>query len=233
MTKGWLQGVVSDTCAITPLLWRHHHGHLAAFHARMLLDFRDWIEIAFDAHQHIHAELLVRKLAAAEAHRDLHLVAFVDEVSHAAHLDVVIVIVDAGAKLDLFDLDHLLLLARLVLALLLLVFEFAEIEDFADRRIGVGRHFDEVEPGLDGAGDGIAARDDAHHLAAFVDETHARREDFFVDARPIRRASGWRRLCWPGDSMPPWFVAYATAAPEGTVASPFNLATASPSARIS
>src|SRR5579864_9544583 len=199
----------------------------------MLLDFRDEIEIAFDAHQHIHAELLVRQFAAAEAHRHFDLVAFIDEALHRAHLDVVIVIVDAGAKLDLFDLDHLLLLPRLVLALLLLVFEFAEIEDFADRRIGVGRHFDEVEPGLDGAGDGIAARDDAYHLAAFVDKAHARREDFFIDARPIRRASGWRRLCWSGDSMPPWFVVYAAAAPEGTLASSFNLATASPSARIS
>ena len=90
-------------------------------------------------HQHVHAELLVRQLAAAEAHGHLDLVAFLDEFEHAAHLDVVIVVVDAGAQLDLLDLDDLLLLARLVLVLLLFVFELAEIEDLADRRIGVGR----------------------------------------------------------------------------------------------
>src|SRR5262245_44837522 len=95
-----------------PLFRRDHHGHLAAFHARVLLDLGDGVEIALDAHQHIHAELLVRELTTAEAHRDLHLVAFVDEALHAAHLDVVIVIVDARAQLDLFDLDHLLLFTR-------------------------------------------------------------------------------------------------------------------------
>src|SRR5579862_2594551 len=166
----------------------------------MLLDLGDRIEIAFDAHQHIHAELLVRQLAAAEAHRDLHLVAFIDEVLHAAHLHVVIVIVDAGAQLDFLDLDHLLLLARLVLALLLLVFVFAEIEDFADRRIGRGGDFDEIEPGFDGAGDSVVAWDDADHLSALVDETNALREDFVIDAGPVTRARGRRRLRWSGDA---------------------------------
>jgi hypothetical protein len=47
------------------------------------------------------------------------------------------VIVDAGAHLDLFDLDDLLMLAGLGGLLLLLIFVFAEIEDLADRRLGV------------------------------------------------------------------------------------------------
>ena len=51
--------------------------------------------------------------------RDLDLVAFFQEARHRAHLDLVVVLVDAGPQLDLLDLDHLLLLARLVLLLLL------------------------------------------------------------------------------------------------------------------
>src|SRR5216683_1029467 len=63
----------------------------------------------------------------------------------------------ARAELDLLDLDDLLLLARLVAALLLLVFELAEIEDLDHRRVGVGSDLDEIETGLQGALQGLAA----------------------------------------------------------------------------
>jgi hypothetical protein len=54
------------------------------------------------------------------------------------------VVVDVRPHLDLFDFDDLLLLFRFGFLLLLLVFEFAEIEDFADWRLRLGRDFDEV-----------------------------------------------------------------------------------------
>jgi hypothetical protein len=57
--------------------------------------------------------------------------------------------VGVGAELDLLDLDRLLLLARFGFAFLLFVLELAEIHDLADRRIGVGRDLDQVEPGLE------------------------------------------------------------------------------------
>src|SRR5258708_15904073 len=98
----------------------------------------------------------MRQLAAAEAHGHLDLVAFLDEFEHAAHLDVVVVVVDAGAQLDLLDLDDLLLLARLVAALLLLVFELAEIEDLDHRRVRVGGDLDEIETRLKGTLQGLA-----------------------------------------------------------------------------
>jgi hypothetical protein len=48
------------------------------------------------------------------------------------------VIVDGGAHLDLFDLDDLLMLARLGRLLLRLVFVFAVVEDLADGRVSLG-----------------------------------------------------------------------------------------------
>ena len=111
-------------------------------------DLGDRLGVGLDALQHLPAELLVRHLAAAEAQRDLDLVAFLEEALDGAHLHVVVVIVDARAHLDLFDLDDLLLLARLGGLLLLLVFVFAVVEDLGDRRIGVGRDLDQVEPGF-------------------------------------------------------------------------------------
>jgi len=54
-------------------------------------------------------------------------------------------VIDVGTELDLLHLDDLLLFAGFVLLLLLLVLELAEIEQLADRRIGVRRNLDEVE----------------------------------------------------------------------------------------
>ena len=90
----------------------------------------------------------MRHLAAAEAQGHLDLVAFLEEAAHGAHLDFVIMVVDARAELDLLDLDDLLPLALLGGFLLLEKAEFAEVENFADRRLGVGNDLDEIEPGF-------------------------------------------------------------------------------------
>ncbi|MND95444.1 hypothetical protein D3C80_876990 [compost metagenome] len=53
--------------------------------------------------------------------------------------------VDVGAHLDFFDFDDLLLLARFGRLLLVRVFQLAEVEDLAHRRIIVRRDFYEVQ----------------------------------------------------------------------------------------
>ncbi len=97
----------------------------------------DRLEVALHTLQHFHAELLVRHFATAEAQGDLHLVAFLEEPFDRAHLHVVVVIVDGGAHLDLFDLDDLLMLARLGRLLLRLILVFAVVEDLADGRVSL------------------------------------------------------------------------------------------------
>ena len=57
-------------------------------------------------------------------------------------------VVDIWAHLDLFDLLRLLRLAGDIRLLLRLVFKFADVEIFSDRRIGVGRNLDQIEPDL-------------------------------------------------------------------------------------
>src|ERR1700730_147080 len=163
------------------LLRGHDHGHLPAFHPRHLLDFGELLEVVPDAHQDVHPELLMRQLTPTEPHRHLDLVAFLDEFDHAAHFYIVIVVVDAGAQFDLFDLDDFLFFAGLILFLLLLVFIFAEIEDFADRRVGVRRYLDEIETGIRGHGERFIAPDDPHHVAALVDQAYLHHADLAVD----------------------------------------------------
>ena len=48
------------------LLGRKHHQHLATFHARIGLDLGDFGNVVLNALEQVHAELLVRELAAAE-----------------------------------------------------------------------------------------------------------------------------------------------------------------------
>src|SRR3954469_11476462 len=195
MARWWACGI-SRGCAGRILLRRDHHRHLAAFHARHLLDLGDLIEIVPDPHQHVHAELLVRQFAPAEPHGDFDLVAFLDELVHAAHLDCVVMVVDARTQLDFLDLYNLLLFAGLVLLFLFFVLELSEIEDLADRRISVGRDFNKVQAGIGGHVHRFAAPDDPHHLPAFIDEPNPHGRDFVVDAGTFTGGREVHR--WPG-----------------------------------
>lgn len=87
-------------------------------------------------------ELLVRHLAPAEAQRDLHLVAFLEEALHRAHLHVVVVVVDHRPKFDLLNLDDFLFFASLRRFFLRLEFVLAVIQDLADGGCGIRGDFD-------------------------------------------------------------------------------------------
>jgi hypothetical protein len=124
--------------------WCENHHHLAAFESGFALDLGDLIGIGLDAKEQFPAELLVRHFPAPEAQRHLYFVAFVKEADHRLHFHFVVVIIDVRPHLDLFDLDRLLLLASLGGFLLFLVFEFAVVENFSDRRVCIGRDLDEI-----------------------------------------------------------------------------------------
>ena len=66
----------------TRSLRREHHQHLPAFHARMRLDLGHLGSLLLNSAKYRHAELAVRHFATAEAHGDLHLVAFLEELEH-------------------------------------------------------------------------------------------------------------------------------------------------------
>jgi hypothetical protein len=53
--------------------------------------------------------------------------------------------VDIRTHLDLFDLDDLLLFASFGSFFLRLIFEFAKIKNFANRRLGSRRNLDEIK----------------------------------------------------------------------------------------
>jgi len=92
------------------------------------------------------------------------------------------VAVDVGAHLDLLDLDDLLVLARLGSLLLVGVFQFAEVEDLADWRIGVGGNLDEIEAGFLGCKQRVVDRNVPEIVAVGTDELDAGDSDIAIGA---------------------------------------------------
>ena len=100
-------------------------------------------------------------------------------------------IVDVRTHLDLLDLLRLLLLALLVGLLLGLIFVAADVEIFGDRRIGVGRDFNQVEADFGGLLDRFLGVHYAEVFAVFVNHPNFRGDDKLVEAGA---GELWRRL---------------------------------------
>ncbi len=78
-------------------------------------------------------------------------------------------LVDGGAQLQFLEIDRFLLLAGLVGLFLLLVFKLPVIENFGDRRLGVGRNLDQIKPRLFRQAQRLADIDDARLFAGGID----------------------------------------------------------------
>ena len=104
-----------------------------------------WFELVPNTFEQTHPELLVRHFAPTKAQRDLGFITFRQESNEIPELDLVIAFVSAGPKFDFLDLDLLQLESGFVLFLGFPVFEFAEIHDPANGRLGHRRDLDQVE----------------------------------------------------------------------------------------
>ena len=109
-------------------------------------------------------------------------VAFFQKLEDIAHLDVVIMGIRVGAELDFLDLDRLLLFPRLGFPLLHLVFVFAKIHDFGDRRVGVRRNFHQIEPDFLGKLAAALGRDNAQIFAFGANQAKLIRGDALIRA---------------------------------------------------
>jgi hypothetical protein len=124
----------------------------------------------------------VGHFTAAEAQRDLGLVAFFQEALEIAQLDLVIAFVGRGTELDFLDLDDLLLGTGLGLTLLFLVLELAVVHQAADGRFGIGRDFHQIHVILLGKPERVGDLDDAELFPIQTYQTHLGDADFTVDA---------------------------------------------------
>ena len=148
------------------------HDHLAAFHLGEVLHAACVFGVFGDTLQQLAAQVLVRHFAAPETQGDFDLVAVLKKLEDIAHLDFIVVRIRVRTELDLFDLDDLLRLAGFGFAFLRFVFEFAEIHDLADGRIGVWRNFHQIKPGLFGHFHSARRRNNADILAISANQAN-------------------------------------------------------------
>ena len=122
-------------------------------------------------------------LATPEHDRDLDLGPVVQKTHHVPFLGLVVVAVDLGPHLHLFDHDLRLLLSRLSLSDRLLVLELSVVHDPADGRVGLGRHLDEVEVLLLGQLERFPCIDDPDLSAVCCDDPYLGDPDALVDSQ--------------------------------------------------
>lgn len=147
---------------------------------RRRFDTGDFRQLANDRIEQALPFVHVRQFAAAEDDRDQHLVAMFEELARLLDLDLDVVLAGLRPDADLFQ--PRLMHDCLMLALGLLVFEFAKIHHPHDRRLFVGRDFDQVESVLARLGQGFGGRKNTELLSIAADQADAGDADLFVDA---------------------------------------------------
>ena len=164
-----------------------HQRHPLAFHLRITLDLAHKKQLLLDLGEQDAAQVQVRHLTALEAQSELNLVAFLQEVAGAVHLDLKIVIAYAnGVDIDLLKATGARGCARFVFLLLLLIAPFAIIHDSANRRAGRGSYLNQVETCLARHAQRIVRGNDPNLLLLVIDQADRGNPDLLVVAK-IRR----------------------------------------------
>ena len=150
---------------------REDHRHHPALEARAGLDLPHLLEILRDAKEYVPSQFGVRHLPSPKHHGQLDLVSFFQEPPGVTGLEFVVVVLDPGAKLHLFDLNVVLLLFRLPSRPLRLVLVLPVVHEFDHRRPSLGSYFHEIQPSVKSEVAGLFDRNDADLPTLVVDQT--------------------------------------------------------------
>ncbi len=166
---------------------RERHGDVAAGDLRIHLDLRHPGEVFLHLVHQLHAEFLVRHLAAAELQLHADLVPLVEEGFAVAELGHVIVLVDVYPELDFLELRP----AAFLLLLLLgeVVAELSKVDDFADGRVRRRRHFHQVHPDALRLAKGVGKFHDAELFAGSAHD-----DPDFASANPAVYTNLWLQI---------------------------------------
>ena len=99
--------------------------------------------------------------------------------------DFVIMGINHRTELQLFDIDDFLVFPGFVLFLLLFIFVFAVVENFADGGNGLGRYFDQIQPGVRRQSKCFPDCYDSSVFAVFVNQTNFFASYFLINARSV------------------------------------------------
>lgn len=134
-----------------------------------------------DLGDQVDSDLFMGHFAAPEDHHDLGLHPLEHETFGPAHLHAVVVLVDIDVELELLQLGTEIVAPGFLFTLGQLVTVFAEIEHLADRRIGLGADFDQIQTMSAGRLNSLLQRLDAEAGAIGIDDKDFTRADALVD----------------------------------------------------
>lgn len=143
------------------------------------------------------AQVRVGHLAATEQDRQFDLVPGIQKLGGLPPFCLQVVVVDFGPDADLFQLDDVLVAARLALLAALLVAKLAVVHEPAHGGHRIGSHLDQIEATLARHLKRIEGGDDADLLAVLVDQPNLADPDALIDAG----------LDGSGNSLPPFPIA--------------------------
>src|SRR5260221_2245228 len=193
-------GISFDSCV---LRWAEHHRHVPPFEKGLRLDQADLLDVICEAHEQVTPAIRMLALAGPEHDRHLDLRALVQEARDVAFLGLVIVYPDLGPELDLLDVDLRLVLTGDLRLLLQLVPVLPVVHHPGNRRVCLGRDFDQVEVLAVRVLACLVRRLDSELLPVLADQPHLGYADRVVD--PCLRFGTARRF-EPGTPTRPQMI---------------------------
>jgi hypothetical protein len=161
------------------LLRCEDHYDPAALHRGILLELGDVFQLFREPLHKLETFIDVGIFATAEDDREDHFIFAGQEFFGTVDLRHEVVVANFRAEAKFFVLAVVRM--ALVLALLLLVFEFAEIHDSANRRFFLWRDFHQVHTDFTGLLQGLNRFDHAEQGTILSDDANRRNADLLVD----------------------------------------------------
>lgn len=147
---------------------RKQQMHGSAFNLRCLLDLGNIGKHFHNPVQNDLATVFMRHFPTSEKHGHLAAIAIFNKATNVFDLGFQIVIIGLGTELDFLDLYLGLTLFGFLGLFLFLVKILAIVHNLTDRRLGVGRHLDEIKPDFFGALERLGNRHDAQLIAVIT-----------------------------------------------------------------
>jgi hypothetical protein len=161
------------------LLRRENYHDAAALHRRVLLELGNVLQLFGEPLDELETFIDVGIFATAEDDREDHLIFTCQEFLGSVDLRHEVVIANFRAEPKLFVLT--VVRVAFVLALLLLVFEFAEIHDSANGWFFLRGNFHQVHTDFAGLLQGLDGFDHAEQGTILSDDANRRNADLLVD----------------------------------------------------
>jgi len=162
-----------------------YHRHHAPLHVRVRLDLPDVHEGLCDSREDLQTDLGMGDLTTPKHHRQLHLVAFVQEAAGMTYLELVVVLLNTRPELHFLDLDRVLLFPRFAGCPGCFVLELPVVHHLDHGWPGLRSDLSQIHPTYRGPFPGLVDRDDADLFTIVLDEPYWADPNLVVDASTL------------------------------------------------